>query len=110
MKTSETRTKILMVLNAINSRISTEDLLNHELLKDEKLSLRSLGINLSLLKREKLVRRYKDKTWGSTAGREETELKAEGISTPLGVFVINTTDKTISLDVGGVRLPVHFES
>lgn len=110
MKTSETRTKILMVLNAINKRVSTEELLEHELLKGENLTLRSLGINLSLLKREKLVKRYKDKTWGSTAGREETELRSEEPSAPLGVFVINTTDRTISLEVGGVRLPVHFES
>lgn len=110
MKTSEIRTKILMVLNAINHRISTEDLLNHELMRGEDLNLRSLGINLSLLKREKLVKRYKDKTWGSTAGHEETKLEAESKPTPLGVFIINTTDKTISLDVNGVRLPVHFES
>lgn len=107
MSASETRTKILMVLNAVNDRITTEDLLAHPMLKNEGLNLRNLGINLGLLKKEKLVRRYKDKTWAAHHLSESTEVVTK--PQPQMFFVLNPVEKTISLDVGGIRLPVQIE-
>lgn len=110
MRNNETRAKILMVLNANGGRMTTEEILDHKLLQSENLNNRSLGINLGFLRREKLVRKYKDKTWASIHLDKAEEPSRAAQSQVEMYFVLNPTAKTLALDVGGIRLPVKVET
>ena len=100
----EARRKILMVLEAIGKAASAKTLSEHPTLSG--MSAKSVAMHLRVIGREKLVRRLRDGSWKPTKQRARPETN-EGVDSMF--FVINAEARTISLDVGGLRLPVRVE-
>lgn len=102
----EARRKVQMVLTSEGKRQTSVQLAANPLL--DGLTPKAIGAHLRVLVREKVVRRNKDKTWSPTKGVVGTD-EPTPVERPRMFFVLNTTGKTLSLDVGGVRLPVEVE-
>jgi hypothetical protein len=102
----EKSTKVLMVLNSIGRRVDV-----HELSKDvllDGMTNQQIGAFLRFLCARGEVKRYKDKTWGPIKN-EVAQVKTNGVNMANMFFVINVTQQSLKLDVGGLRLPVVFE-
>lgn len=103
------RAKVLMVVNALAKRATAAQLAEEQLLSG--LSAKQVAAHLRTLGNAGEVKHYKDKTWGPIKSRElpTTATKTNGAVPTNMHFVINVSERSIMLDVGGLRLPVTVE-
>lgn len=109
----ELRSTLLLILNAAETRMNASDFLQHPLLKDHKLDPRKIGVNLGFLAREKLVRKYKDKTYAAIHMKEDKDIKVAERSASSKIEVclmFNPTQGTMILDIGGIKLPILLDT
>jgi hypothetical protein len=92
-----------MVLSASGKRMTSTELAQHPVLNN--LSTRAIGAHLRALMVNKQVMKYADKTWASKTSQAVVEQ-----TKPKMYFVLNTTKRTLELNVGGLQFPVEVET
>jgi hypothetical protein len=102
----EIQEKLMAVLMSSDVPQLSVTLTEHPLLKSLHLTPRSIGAHLNSLRRNKQVKQNKHKAWSPIRMREVSEIVAEK---PKLAYVLNTIDRTIQLEIGGVRLPLIIE-
>jgi hypothetical protein len=101
---AELRAKINTMIETLGRPMTSNELAIHPLLISEKMSPKSVAANLRVMPN---IKQFKNGTWGISKKRATDNLPDEVL--PHMYFVLNITNKSVILDVGGMRLPVRVE-